>query len=210
MRLNWVDSEGGNHGTVIGDEEYSPGQKAFAFDFDGFSFIKLSNENNFDFERTEPFSISVWVKPNTGIINNRQIIAKTNNLIGAADSGYSLFYNQGGLQGTNDRVMFFMADSSLNIFSIMSSFGSITMDDWNHVVITYSGNSNQNGLNVYINGVLNTSGTANPISLSILNDRTVTIGAESDGGRKFGGQIDDVRFYNIELTASQIAALSAT
>ena len=82
-----------------------------------------SNGNNFNFEHTDPFSISLWVKPDTGIAENRQIVAKTDNLLARTESGYALFYNTGGLQGTKDRVILFVRDSGLNLFSVSSTLG---------------------------------------------------------------------------------------
>lgn len=205
---NVLDSEGGNHGVVTGAGTYAPGRKAFAFDLDGSTYLSLANESDFDFERTDPFTISAWVRPALGVQDGARLVAKTNDGVVGADPGYALSYDSGGIQGTNDRVIFGMRDSSLNLFFVNSSLGSITMDEWNHVVVTYSGNSNQDGLNIYINGVLNSSGTPSPITLSILNARALTIGAESDGGRAFDGMMDDVRVFDIELTASQIGALA--
>ena len=73
---------------------------------------------------------------------------------------------------------------------------------------TYDGNSNQNGMKIYINGILSATGGTAAISNSILNNKLVALGAESDGSRVMFGQLDDMRIYNTELTASQIATLA--
>ena len=203
---NVLDSEGGNHGTVTGTENYVPGQKAFAFDFDGSTFITLANENKFDFEHNQPFSISVWVKPTEGMANNRNIIAKSNNLIAPASTqGYGLFYNT----GVDGRFILRLVDSSDNFFQIIST-GSKSTDTWWHIAVTYSGNSNQDGLKIYVNGILENTGANSAISNSILNNQNVVIGAESDGGGIFTGQIDDALIFNTELTDTQVAALAGS
>jgi hypothetical protein len=56
----------------------------------------------------------------------------------------------------------------------------------------------------YINGVADDSGLGNGFSQAMDNSDAVVIGAESDGGHPFSGQIDDVKYFNYELTPQQI------
>src|SRR5207253_2828346 len=62
---NAADSTGhGNTGTLNGDAAYTTGQNSTnAITPDGTGdYVEVANESNFDFERTDPFSWSAWIK----------------------------------------------------------------------------------------------------------------------------------------------------
>src|SRR5262249_30047564 len=73
---------------------------------------------------------------------------------------------------------------------------------WHHVAYTWSGASN----NLYVDGV------AVPATATAHDSAAVTaafIGATSAAADFFNGKIDDVRVYNVALTATQAAQLTA-
>ena len=64
------------------------------------------------------------------------------------------------------------------------------------------------GMNLYINGSLCITGTAAGICNSILSACTFSIGAGGAGSRDLHtGEIDDVRVYSRELTATEVQIL---
>jgi len=198
---NVLDSTGTNHGTVTGNEQYTTGKIGnAAFDFDGSTRIALANESNFDRDINQPFSIAFWVK-STVIPSATDIFISKGAAVGSA--GYFIAY---GLT-TGDVQFRIVAGATTHAIS-----STTPMDDgiFHHVVATFSGNSNRSDMKIYIDGILETTGTAQAMSGSSLNNDAFTIGAESDGGRVVAGDVfmDDVRFYNIELTAPQIAVIS--
>jgi len=197
---NVLDSTGTNDGTVTGNTQFTTGKVGNnAFDFDGSSFITLANEGNFDFEHSDAFSIAFWVKPVSTTSNNDMILAKGTAI---AKAGYYVRYLT-----TNDQIQFILSDGTAN-FIRNSGNNAAPIDSWTHVVITYAGNSNRDGIKIYINGSLDTTGTPRTMSTSILNNESLTIGAESDGGKVFDGQLDDVMIYDLELTAEKVAILA--
>jgi len=65
-------------------------------------------------------------------------------------------------------------------------------------------------MKVYVDGILEATGTAQAMTGNSLNNALFTIGAESDGSRVVASDtdMDDVRIYKSELTASQVAFLA--
>jgi hypothetical protein len=78
--------------------------------------------------------------------------------------------------------------------------------NWHHIVITYNGSSKASGVKLYVDGELQ---PVNNIILDTLTGSTYR-GSLALGGMvgrtdniEYDGLLDDVRIYNIELTAEQ-------
>jgi len=189
---NVLDSTGTNDGTVVGNTQFTTGKVGNnAFDFDGSSFIRLANESNFDFDRTDEFSIAFWIKQSAGGVP----IAKN---AGSSSAGYQVI-----LSGST--FIFRISDSARNTFDISTSYTSGVFE---HFVLTYDGSSDRSGMKIYKNGSLVVTGTASAISNTILNNDVFGIGARSNGANKLTGQMDDVRIFDLELTAEKVAMLA--
>lgn len=155
-------------------------------------------KGKFDFERTDKFSISFWVKRDvTGTLS---LVVKTND-ISNAGTGYSVIFD-----GSN-QILFRLANGGIDDRLLV---GSALDTEWHHVIVTYAGNSNLNGMKIYYDGVLNNTGTSASITGSIINSVNLVLGAKSDGGLKFDGKLEQVKIYNIELTQAQVTELSAS
>ena len=190
-----------NTPTATGQTLFVDGHNGGARYFDGASYDTLANESNFDFEYNDPFSISFWVYPQT-MLNADNLLAKSNGVISETDPGYVIRW----ISVTSRFDVRFM-DSAANSFVVTPTASSTPLDTWTYYTFTYAGNSNQDGMKVYINGVLNAIGASSAISNSILNNRSLVIGAESDGARIFNGYIDDVRIFDSELDSNTVSQL---
>jgi len=75
--------------------------------------------------------------------------------------------------------------------------------------MTYDGSSSASGVAIYIDGVLSpVTITRDNLVGSILNDIPLTIGNNNPSASFFfTGEMDDVRVFDFELTASEIAGL---
>jgi len=175
-----------NNAVVIGSELYVTGKLGKAFDFDGFSYITLTNEANFDFEFNTPFSVSFWVKQiGTGATTGYIVKADT---LTAGTAGWKIF------KTTDNLLRFRMSDGTTTHVSVTST--SIIADDKFHLcVITYDGSQNRSGAKLYVDKVLETTGTDNATSGTALNAEAVSIGATSDGSLPMTGQLDEVKIY---------------
>jgi len=199
---NLSDSTGnGNHGTFSGTENYATGVEGKAFDFLGSNYVTVGTESNFDYDITDPFSISFWVQPDSSGIGFPVMFAKTDLITRAnSDKGYGILYGE-----SSELIVFRLFDGTTPIHaSVVSTASSVPVDDWTHITITYDGDSNQNGMKIYINGALDKTGGSKALSNSIENDKGLAVGAESDGGSKFKGQIDNLRVYGFELSDVQV------
>jgi len=128
-------------------------------------------------------------------------VAKSANV--GSGTGWKIFSSNAG--GTIFRI----GDGSTN-FSIT---GSTTINDgnWHYVVITFDGSSNRNGMKLYVDGVLDVTGTSaamsGPIS-NYQNNLDVTFGARSGGGNNLTGNLDRVTVFAAELVPIEIQALA--
>jgi len=80
--------------------------------------------------------------------------------------------------------------------------------NWHHVAVVYAPGASASAL--YIDGSLDTAGTLTPsATLPTSNTTNICIGdSYADTGRKFTGQIDDVRIYNSALALSDIQGIA--
>lgn len=174
---------------------------ARAFCFDGIRHLTAPNESCYDFENNQKFSLAVWVFPGMCGAGTDIIMGKRAGLTNCA--GYTLFYQT----CPSNRVRFEIGNGTTEWF-VQSTCCSIPQCMFTHIVVTYDAQLNQNGMKVYINGELDSTGTSCAITGSSLNNCVFTIGALIGGTNDFLGRMDDVRvFADKELTACQVASL---
>lgn len=203
MDLDTLDASNSNHGTVTGTETYvdfslETGNKRKALSFNGSTnYVTIANKSNFDFEYTDSFSVSFWVKM-LSIGSDQGLVVKSNDL--TTGVGWKIYF-----QNTSDFIVFKLADGT-SAFSVTST-SSLTTTVWKHIVCTFSGNSNQSGMKIYVDGTLEATGTSSAISSTILNSVSVVLGAESDAGSKFTGYMDDLQIWSFELDSTNVTDL---
>lgn len=196
----------GNNGELIrgtseSDLARTAGKIGQALRFDGVAGDYITTADvPFDFERTDKFSASAWVKA-AASSSEMSIVSKEDPLL--VSRGWAFYANSSG----GARV-FLTSTWPSNALSKRSSV-AINDDHWHHAAFTYDGNG-ASGLNIYIDGVLS-NGTLpqNTLSGSILSGEPLLIGAIPGGGGALPmkGLIDDVRVYNRVLSADEIKRL---
>jgi hypothetical protein len=151
----------------------------------------LDGGNNLSFERNNPFSISIWLKPTTlGIAG---FISKVNPSL---SRGYNLVY-AGGL------LRFVIGNAAGNLIRV--SFGSLSTGTWQQVVVTYDGSSSAAGLKLYVNGVERTPTVLNNnLTATTVNTNNLQIGASNGGFNFYNGLADEFIATNTALTALQV------
>lgn len=190
----------GTDGIITGSETYVQGKFTKAFDFLGTNYITINNDPLYDFQHTDAFSVSFWIKTAGAVAAAKGIVTKSIDLTTAL--GWKIYHDATGL------IKFSLSDGTTEYN--VTSVTQIDDADWHHVVCVYDGTSNRNGLKIYIDDNLDATGTASTISNTILNNESVVLGAESDGGNKFVGQMDDVRQYDIALSTANITLLNTS
>ena len=135
----------------------------------------MGNQSSLDFEQTDAFSISAWVKRNsTGgfhTIASKQLFSA-----GINQTGYKLLLNN------DDTVRFLLVYIvATHRFIDIKTTNTITDNNWHHIVSTYDGTggaSAANGVEIYIDGVQETvsrSGTLLASGVTTLNSAPLTL-----------------------------------
>lgn len=147
------------------------------------------------FDHATQFSMSFWVRPNN-FSSQRCIYSKST--ADVAVNGINVQITTGG-----------------NVFTQLRSGGAgpnytsnltLTALAWNHIVLTYNGGSNQNGLRVYVNGVVATTPASAALSGTWLYGQPAMLGARN-GTAFFSGHMDEVSVFDRVLTASEVSQL---
>ena len=171
----------------------------FSMTFGGVDdYINVGSPSILNFERTDAFSISAWVK-RVGSGSYQSIVYKADN--NSPYNGYTFYIDNNNKVGFNITIDY----SANNYFGKVCT--SVLNTDWNNVLITYNGNSNVSGLNIYINGSLQnvtTVGTSSDLTGTLSNSIPLNIGARNNTDVFFNGQIDEVAIFDKALNAGQI------
>ena len=199
------DRVGSNDGTWVSGETYVAGifdMIGRAGRIQGGAHITLANEANFDRTKTQPFSVSFWVKMDAAATGSRNLSTKQD--AQSVNPGWQILYN-----GANQRVEFLITDSTPTNYIIIGPGNSVIKDKWHHILCTKSSVADRSGMKIYIDGVLRRTGTALAIAGTITNNVLVTIGAESDGNNAMNGSITDWKFWDAELVLADAQQLFA-
>jgi len=168
---------------------------AYSIDFDGVNDL-VACGNNHTFEVSQAFSIGFWVKPNN-LAATRCLISKCSN--DANVWGYNIQHlvTSGALQVQ----MRTAASNTIHAFTT-----ALTAGVWQHVVLTFSGNSNINGNRVYKNAVIGDTPPSAALAGSFVNTANFTMGARNTAF-PYSGFMDEVSVWNKALTQTEITEL---
>ena len=151
--------------------------------------------NNIAFDRTDPFTLSIWIKPNT---LTGAMMSKLK--IGAPYTGYSL-----GLDPTGSLRWQFINAFGSNYLQLMSAPNIVT-GSWQHVAVTSNGGTAAT-TSLYINGVAQSISTvSDTLSASALTTDGFNISNDNNSGF-FDGHLDEASTWNTNLTALQVAEI---
>ena len=181
----------GNNATLVGSPTWIPVSNGLAIDFNGStSYARVSDQAGLDV--TTGLTLSAWIKPRAQ--TSQDLIGRA---IAGSSDGYELSLSSAGTVFMRLNQASFGDTYRLDSLTHYPFSGT----KWMHVAATYNGTT----MRIYINGVFEGSITGpTAIAANLLN---VGIGAQSDGTRRFNGNMDDVRIYNRALSASEIATL---
>lgn len=154
----------------------------------------LEFENGVQFERTNHFSYGGWVKFDE---KSGTFISKME--AGPGYRGFDLIYD-GKL---NVHLVNKWPDNGLKV----KTKDSFPQGQWMHVLATYDGSSKASGVRIYVNGKRRELETEkDALKDSILNTEPLRIGARH-ASSDFTGVVDEVRFYDRDLSADEAGAL---
>lgn len=209
-----IDSTGANSGTMVGGLDGATnsvdGKINTSLNFDGADdYIQIPDSATLSFgdgATSQELSVCSWV--NAADMTNFAIASKCRDN-GAGDCEFSF--------GTHDadELRFNITDSNINDRIGLLSSSALTADEgaWNHYCGTYDGTNTNAGITLYRNGVALGTASNNSGSFTAVEDTnsTIDIGSLMRSSGAFNewadGQIDDVRVYSRELTATEISDL---
>ncbi len=161
-------------------------------------YLTIADECEYDLRQDQRWSMSAWLYP-TANCCDAMVMGKRVG-IDATDAGYSLNYH------TCARASFEIADGTCE-WSVTSAACSVPLCMWTNVTATFDGTSNQLGMKIYINGELNSTGTACAITPTVTNNAFFSLGATACTTDHYCGRVDGAYFFEKELTICEVASL---
>jgi hypothetical protein len=164
------------------------------------AYVTMGNTINMAQDGSDAFSFSFWMKRTSGsgiqtFLGKSQISAK----------GIRLYSNGN---------IIYMLIGTYTSACIFNQFNFINLNNgsWHHVVWTYDGSSTQAGMKLYINDSLKTLGsgvTNTPINLqnTTMDFLIGASGTSSSYNYEFNGNIDEVSYFDSELSASDVTSI---
>jgi RHS repeat-associated protein len=189
------DSGQGNHGAAQGSISFQTGHLGQAAFLNGSSWVQVPHSASLNL--TEAMTLAAWINPIDLLSSNAGVIFKgaLNNTQGAYDLNI-------GITGNPQRARININDATVGV----SAENAITFGTWQHLAAVYDGAV----LSIYVNGTLVDStphsGGINPENSPLIIGHRFS----SFMNGVFHGLIDDVRIYNIALSASDLETLANT
>ena len=185
-----------------GENKLVPGKIGNAIEFTGDDAVDTPLGN---FQRHEPFSISLWLK--TPDMKERAVVLhRSRAWTDAASRGYELLIEDGRLKWS---LIHFWPGNAISI----RAKELLKVNEWTQVIVTYDGSSRAGGLHMYVNGQL--------AAVDVIRDSlTKTIqGGGGDNialGERFrdrgfkGGMIDDLRVFDRDVSSANAPSKELT
>ena len=175
----------------IGNAKFNGGLK-----IEGNGFVEIKGFK--DPSWNKPFSYGCWVKTSNGN-QNGAVFAKMNE--GNSYRGFDLWL-QGGKPGAH--IIHKWQDNAVKVVGKKK----VAAKKWQHVFITYDGSGRAAGTRVYLNGEkLDHTVEADGLTATIATDKPLRLGRRFSTSITNGVEIDDVRFYDRELTSVEVQSL---
>ncbi len=189
---------------ITGDPTFDPGQIGRAASFDGDTEVSFGNVA--DFDRTDPFSVAVWVK---GRGNQPMSVLQK---LDDADHrrGFEWAFEDialVGIQRWAARLTVTLASDPSRRLQLRTR-ERLRLGDWYHVALAYDGSGGPDGLRLFVNGQpAATEVVDHTLAGSIRTEAPLGVGRKALGV-PFTGQIDDLRIYSRVLAPQEIEQLA--
>ena len=180
-----------------------PGVKGNAYFVSDYNSIKLGNNIGWH-ERTEPFSVELWINPNTVYLDAGVFYHCEDLRLGY--KGYSL-------RLADNKLQFIIAHSYPQNAIQVSTLAQVPVKKWTKVTVTYDGSSKASGAKIYVDGEpARVSVDYDNLYKGILYEKDIhTYGFQGFmvGQRNLlipfkDGGIDELKIYDKALTALEV------
>ena len=182
-------------GVIVGNSKWSDDKLRKSLEFDGQTYVELGQLT--EFERDQPFSISVWVYPTS--TEPITVVSKMDDP--NANRGFDLIIEQGK---PAVHLVHRWPDNGMKVIAK----NSLSLNAWHHLLATYDGSSHAAGVTIHIDGeAAPLDVVADTLTETVATDKPVHLGRRS-GSVPFLGRIDELQFYSTRLTAHDAAQLA--
>ncbi len=182
--LDWTSHEG-----LIFDAQLFEDTK-----FDGKRVVKY-DETTAKFNHRDPYTMSVWVKPDT---RNGAILTRTEDYM--EGSGYGLYVMDGKLRF---HYIFRWTDLGMRI----ETKQELKQNEWQQVAVTYDGGMYTEGVHLYIDGVEVEKNVLFNSNLWPL-DHKAPLRLGEGSGLNFKGEIKHPQIWSRQLSPDEVAAIT--
>jgi hypothetical protein len=208
----WV-IDGNPNCTTTGTPQLADGKFSNALDFnDGYDEVYLEKAG--DFEMTEAFSVSLWLNTTKKEKGKTQVLIGNSTEKDTGWRGWDFYLDS--LNELSARLIHSLPHNYIHV-----SGGSVPLNAWTHVAMTYDGSGTASGLTLYVNGrKTNTTIHYDRLYKSIKTIHKngkpahlpLTIGKSNrrftgDIGI-FQGRLDEIMIFSRKLTALETARLA--
>lgn len=184
-------------GTVQGRSQWTSGKQAGAMQFDGQTYVDLGGRG--DFDGAAPFSISIWIYPDSSA--TMAVLSKMDE----ANSyrGYDLL-----LDGGNKPVCHLIHRWPDNAIKIVAQ-QPLSPQAWHHLVVAYDGSRKAEGVRMFVDGKRQPFDVASDsLKDTISTDQPLRLGRRQTS-LSYSGKLDEVQFFEQALTPEQAEQLAA-
>jgi len=170
--------------------------------FDDASGVTATHSDSLNFDTTDSFSISNWIKYDSSM-GTGFIWAKQET--GSDYRGYSLYWD-------GDEFVIYISNDNSPQTRMVKKLNGVSWGDntWRHLTITYDGTASFEGLKMWVDGIeqdMFESGDTITISDTIQNTNDFAIGFRAGSTAYSECNIDEVLVFNSSLTQSEITSL---
>ncbi len=199
-----LDGSLSNATIVSGKVPFVAGRIRQAADFDGEPQVSFGQAGGFDSK--SPFSIAAWIKPDgpsgMSLLQHFAESPKTG-------AGYEIALDYCNKENCN--VIVRLQDKGSGSGLAAKSTSGLTLEKWNHLLVSYDGSGRAKGIQIFVNGQsVKTVAVFDHLSPASFTAGQTEIGNKA-WGTAFKGQLEDLRFYNRRIyarEANQLAVLN--
>ena len=201
-RAHGLPGPGLQHGRVVGTPRWAPARTGGGFEFKEGEEAFLEVADAGDFERDQPFTLSLWLRPvKTGEGKDSQgsLLARLEE--GESRRGFELYYE------TNQRLYMQLAHEAESSAIRIRSEREIRWNKWQHICVTYDGSSTAGGIRIFVDGVpWAVKGEQDNLKGSVRTEEPLRIGSRPNGFRPLG-TVDEIRIFSRALSEDEAHAL---
>ncbi|MHC4743400.1 MAG: LamG domain-containing protein, partial [Planctomycetota bacterium] len=185
------DSAGDNNATIHG-ASWADGILDTALEFDGEGdYLEVESDSSFDFGTDRDFSVAAWIKTSqTGVAGI--IVDKRE----GPETGYCLSLTSAGTVSAQ-------ISDGIAAAAAATSFSVINDNRWHHIIFTVK---RSGAIRIYVDGIFENETDVSSVG-SISNTNSLYIGRRYTNSLPFSGIIDEVRIYDIALSAAAVEEL---